>query len=264
MLQPLDAFGAGRAASAILGVVMKPFGALVFALLPACSHGSLTSSAAPTPPVAAPGPPSAPPRSREVPSPPDLSNRRLVKEETRVIGPRHPVLARHQGQRPIVHLSGFHRPFPPGAPSSPEQSPFELAVFEDGTLAFQGYPCGWGSAPTIARLSVPELAALRALVDRECFQLRSSNAECTDSETVRVRCAAGSRTIDLNSSCESHDETLAWGTFANEVRRLVRLDDRPPDVGVCAPSEASLFGSDIELAISPLVIVDKTYDVDRR
>jgi hypothetical protein len=182
------------------------------------------------------------------------------------VGPKDPVLLRHQGEHPIVHVSGFHLIQESGAPVRLEMSPFELAVFGDGTLAFQGYPCGWGSPPTTTTISEPELTAVRELVAGECFQLQSSNAFCTDSGLVQIRCSAGSQTRDLRSSCESDEDFLAWRVFANRVRRVLRIEDRSPAASICddSGSKLSLAGSEIELTISPLVIITKTYGVRPR
>ena len=244
--------------------MVKAFGAFGLALALGCSHGPSIPSAATSPSVGKPRAAGTPPDFRATPSSPDLSNRPLLGVKTRVIGPKHPVLIRHQGQHPIVYLDGFYPDRRPGAPVWVEQPRFELAVFEDGVLAFQGYPCGWGSSPTTTNLSEPGLAALRALVGEQCFQLPKSNVQCSDGGFVHVRCAAGSRTIDVSSSCEGHKDTQAWREFASNVRRLLRIDDRPPDSGVCAACADSIGRSEIDLTISPWVIVDSSYGPEQR
>ena len=241
-------------------VIMR-FLALALPFLTACSHGSPGSTSVPNSASSGPSATAASPRFRDVPAPPDLSNRRLIGEKTRVIGPKDPVLIRHQGQRPIVHVSGFYGIQERGVPVRLERSPFELAVFEDGILAFQGYFCGWGSGPTTASLSEPELAVLRELVGRECFGLRSSNAYCTHSGLVQIRCTADSRTMDLRNSCESADETRAWKVFANRVRQLLRIHERQPTEAACSrPPQPSFGDSEIGLTVSPWVIIDRAYE----
>lgn len=241
----------------------KALGAVTLALAVACSHGRPTRSAAANPLPDGPPRSGAPHAFGATPPPPDLSNHPLLAVAERVIGPKHPVLARHEGQRPIVHLSGFYAARPPGTVRL-ERSLFELAVFEDGTLAFQGYECGWGAAPTTAQLSASEVAALRRLVDEKCFQLPGSSSYCTHSGLVQIRCSSISGTVDLSNMCEGDEKTRAWKWFAGDVRRLLRIDDRPLDDGVCAPADIMIGGSEIERTISPWVIVNRRYGPQRQ
>jgi hypothetical protein len=49
------------------------------------------------------------------------------------------------------------------------------------------------------------------------------------------------------------------------MRQHLRIDERQPREDACSrPPNASFDGSEVELTVSPLVIMDRTYDVDRR
>jgi len=73
--------------------------------------------------------------------------------------------------------------------------------------------------------------------------------------------------MDLRGSapCDSGVDEWAWKVFANRVRYLLRIDERQPAEGACSePPPTSFDGSEIELTVSPVVIIDRTYDVNRR
>lgn len=249
-----------------MGRMRKALHAVSLSLLMACSHGQLTPTVNAQRPTEPSGTLGGSPRFRQVPVPPDLARRRPSEIGERVIGPTDPALMRHQGERPIVYLGGFRRGglrtledgrvlFLPG------EWIFELAVFDDGTLAFQGYACGPGSGPTLASLSEQERVALRELVNRECFRLPYSDAYCTHSGLVRVSCSVESRRIDLRNQCSSDQATSQWQAFADRIRSFLRIDDRPPAEGACSPPNTKSGDSEIELTIWPRRIRYESHDV---
>jgi hypothetical protein len=193
------------------------------------------------------------PARRDMTSPPDLSGHRAVATRKEVIGPTHPVLARHQGQRPILYVARY-RGGDPGVPLPPEDAQdygLELAVFDDGTLAFER-PCGERTGVSVSTLSDEERSSLVALVARDCFALRDTRRfYCTHSGHISILCATGSRTADVLDYCP-HDDKAKTG-FVDHVRAVLHIDDRLRDDTSCSVS-ARYGPSQTSLTIWPIRI----------
>jgi hypothetical protein len=107
------------------------------------------------------------------------------------------------GRTPLIHL--VRGPWSPDRPFDPAYS---MALFDDGTLVYEGRRCVRLGGVVIARLGGKELAAVRALLDTACagFDRATDGEVCADAPTLRLTCASEDAVLSGTDHCRGEDD----------------------------------------------------------
>jgi hypothetical protein len=118
------------------------------------------------------------------------------------LAPWTPALQAFKGRTPLVHLTRA----PERATAS--EPAYELAVFDDGTLVYEGHRCVRLGGLILARLSADDLVAVRDLLAALCVGLEGLNDGelCEDAVTLRLTCSNGERSHTGSDHCRKDDE----------------------------------------------------------
>ena len=155
-----------------------------------------------------------------VPAFPDLSDHELVEQKDVVRGPTDATLLAHRNSRALLYVGqSNYFDLDQVAPAIPHAA-FELAVFEDGTLAFEGHRCVGKKGLAFRALSAERLASLRASVIRQCLGMRGSHDDCSHSDTVHLSCQDGHRKNDVVFRCDDPPTTA----FVERVVRALGIE----------------------------------------
>ena len=96
---------------------------------------------------------------------------------------------------------------------------FELAVFDDGTLAVDGGACVEQAGLSVRKLSSTQLSALRDLVGDICFDLRTSRTYCSDGPKLHLFCSLDSRKAELRENCG-----FVGNEFMEQVAQILGIE----------------------------------------
>ena len=117
--------------------------------------------------------------------------------------PTFPALAALRGRVPLVQLA--HGPWSEDRPDDPA---YALALYDDGTLLYEGHRCVKLGGLLFARLGLDGLAAVRELLARSCadFDRASDGEVCADAGNLRLACSNGLDRIAGSDHCRADDE----------------------------------------------------------
>lgn len=112
--------------------------------------------------------------------------------------PTTPALRPLQGRVPLVHLRRG-----PWTPEKPFEAAFELVLFQDGTLVYEGHRCVKLGGLIVSRLSADELARVRAQLAAGCVGLGASPADevCENGTHTRLSCSNGEQVLTGDDRC---------------------------------------------------------------
>jgi hypothetical protein len=186
-------------------------------------------------------------------SPPDLTAHRLVGCDEKSRGPQSAKLKVYVGQRPLVYVTSM--------PSCEDfqacRAGYELAVFEDGLLVYEGPACGAPAPQVVVRhLDRPTLASLRRRLEA-CDSLSSSKYSCSHGDRLWVECRTESRYANLLDDCDSPGNSLR--AFNTSIAQTLNLERLVRDRESCATSQAPVVAGDLRLTIHPLHSRNCTY-----
>jgi hypothetical protein len=90
----------------------------------------------------------------------------------------------------------------------PADPVYALALYDDGTLLFEGHRCVKVGGLLFARLGLDALAGVRELLDRSCADFdRASDGElCADPGSLRLACSNGLERLNGSDHCRADDE----------------------------------------------------------
>jgi hypothetical protein len=102
--------------------------------------------------------------------------------------PATPALRSLQGRVPLVHLRRG-----PWSPNRPFEAAFEMVLFDDGTLVYEGHRCVKLGGLIVTRLSPEEVARVRQQLAAGCVGLAASPEEevCENGMHTQLTCANG-------------------------------------------------------------------------
>jgi hypothetical protein len=118
-------------------------------------------------------------------------------------GPATPALRNLAGQAPLVYVS---REPARGASDEPA---FELALFDDGTLVYEGHRCVEVGGVVVKRLRPDELTRVTDLLATFCVGLGGTLRDdelCGASATTHVACSDGERIWTGSDHCRKPNE----------------------------------------------------------
>ena len=115
--------------------------------------------------------------------------------------PSTPALRPLRGRLPLLHVSHAV-----SSGSRSTEAGYELAVFEDGTLVYEGHHCVKIGGVVVARLDEDQLEDLRDLLATSCVGLeRASDDEICEDDvrggSVRVTCSNGKEMLSGSDRC---------------------------------------------------------------
>jgi hypothetical protein len=124
----------------------------------------------------------------------DAANRAAREPSTPALRPLH-------GRMPLLHVSHAL-----SSGSRSKEPGYELAVFEDGTLVYEGHRCVKIGGVVVARLDEDQLEDLRDLLATSCVGLeRASDDEVCEDDvrggSVRVTCSNGKEVLSGSDRC---------------------------------------------------------------
>jgi len=103
----------------------------------------------------------------------------------RASGPATPALRDLVGQAPLLYVTRV--------PARRDDPGWEIGVFDDGTLVYEGHHCVETGGLLVTRLRSDELAALREAVETLCPEIEHPTTEdelCDSPTTIRLVCAS--------------------------------------------------------------------------
>jgi hypothetical protein len=148
--------------------------------------------------------------------------------------PATPALRQLQGRVPLVHLRRG-----PWSPSKPFEAAFELVLFQDGTLVYEGHRCVKLGGLIVTRLSADELARVKAQVAAGCVGLGASPADevCDNGIHTRLSCSNGEQVLTGDDRCRREREDgkrlLALATNVLTETRVVTWLGEPTERQAC-------------------------------
>jgi hypothetical protein len=166
-------------------------------------------------------------------------------------GPATPALRDLVGQAPVVYVTRV--------PSERDQPGWELAVFDDGTLVYEGHRCVEVGGVLVMRLRTDEMGALRDTIETLCPDIEHPGNDdelCDTATTLRVVCASHDRLQLASDHCRERNSALGKQLDAI-VDALEGHSDLTSWIGpptrrlACAPGSRDLSPHDLARTIRP-------------
>jgi hypothetical protein len=150
------------------------------------------------------------------PSPPNLAAHTLVDEG--FTGPASPELLPYVRRQPLVRIRqrGSLEEEPP--PAS-----FDLVVFHDGKVFYEGERCVRTTGLRSASLRANEVLVLRRLLDEKCPTLANARGFCAHSTSVAVVCHLSSAEYSGSDGCSGRFDEAGSQAGRNVVAVATEL-----------------------------------------
>jgi hypothetical protein len=156
------------------------------------------------------------------------------------LAPLTPALRSFKGRAPLVHLARTPDRAAAGEPA------YEVAVFDDGTMVYEGHRCVRIGGLVLARLAPDDLVRVRDLLAALCLRFEGINEGelCDDAVSLRLTCASGERAHTVSDHCRKQDaqgrriEALRAG-LVESLELEVWLGE-PTDRQACTPGARDL------------------------
>jgi hypothetical protein len=169
----------------------------------------------------------------------------------RASGPATPALRDLMGQAPVVYVTRD--------PAERDQPGWELAVFDDGTLVYEGHRCVEMGGVLVMRLPADEIGALRDTIETLCPEIdhpTSDDEICEKATSLRVVCAGRDRLQLASDHCEER-----YPALGKQLEAIVDAVDAHSDLAswvgpptrrlACAPGSRDLSPHDLARTIRP-------------
>jgi hypothetical protein len=137
------------------------------------------------------------------------------------LGPATPALKSLVGQTPLVYVARVP------ARGAFDEPAFELAVFDDGTLVYEGHRCVKVGGALLTRLGRDELTRLGDALAALCagFDAAPNDDElCADAATLHVVCSDGERMHSGSDHCRQHGDAPGQSVDALVAELAEQLD----------------------------------------
>jgi hypothetical protein len=117
--------------------------------------------------------------------------------------PATPALRALRGRMPLLHLAQG-----PWSEAHPEESAYEITLFDDGTLVYEGHRCVKLGGLVVAHLDAQTVAGVKELLADSCVDLdRSSDNEvCDDSGALQLACSNGRQLLSGSDHCRRDED----------------------------------------------------------
>lgn len=166
-------------------------------------------------------------------------------------GPATPALKDLVGQAPLVYVTRV--------PAERDQPGWELAVFDDGTLVYEGHRCVETGGVLVTRLRADGLGALRDTIETLCSDIEQPTNDdelCDTATTLRVVCAGHDRLQLASDHCRERYPSLGKQLDAivaalEGQSNLASWVGPPTRRFACAPGSRDLSPHDLARTIRP-------------
>ena len=154
--------------------------------------------------------------------------------------PATPALAAFKGRVPLIYLTRIPHGGASGEPG------YEVAVFDDGTVVYEGHRCVRVGGLIVARLGPDDLQRVRDLLAALCVGPEGFNDGelCDDAVTLRLGCVNGERAHVGSDHCRKDDaqgrRLEALRTGLEETLDLVSYLGEPTTRQACSPGARDL------------------------
>jgi hypothetical protein len=173
------------------------------------------------------------PSAMTLPRPESWQGAAADRMNERAGGPSTPALKNLVGQAPLIYVSRVPDAGERGEPA------WALAVFDDGTLVYEGHRCIETGGVLVRRLGTDDLAALRDALQTSCADIEhpsTSDEVCGEKAILHVVCAGrdglqlasdhcrgefpslGQEVDAVVAALEAHSDLASW--IGDPARRL--------------------------------------------
>lgn len=162
----------------------------------------------------------------------------------------NPILTPLRGKTPIAHVA---RGAWQQAGTKEPQPIWELAVFDDGTLVYEGRRCVETGGLSVKHLDEDAMQAVHELIAAKCTDLPTAKSDeiCIEHAATRVACADGEHVAKGNNRCTADEaERSKVDDFADELIAATEVDtligdDDSTDRQACEPGTPALAGVEL-------------------
>lgn len=168
-------------------------------------------------------------------------------------GPATPALRSLVGQAPLAYVSRVP------ARGTTDEPAYELAVFDDGTMVYEGHRCVKIGGIVLAHVGLDELTRIKDALATLCTGLDDANNDdelCSDVVTMHVACSNGERIQSGSDHCRTRNEVQAQRvdalvTALGERVELASWLGEPTRRQACTPGAHDLSPHDLARTIRP-------------
>jgi hypothetical protein len=167
-------------------------------------------------------------------------------------GPATAALQGLEGRVPLVYVA--HGPWSDDEPNEPS---YELALFDDGTVAYEGHRCVKVGGLVLQRLDTAVVGRVRDLLAQGCAGIDTitENELCGDSSRLRVTCSNGREVLTGSDRCaRTEDRGKRLGALASGVLELVGADallGAPTERQACDAGASDLGPGELGRTLAP-------------
>jgi hypothetical protein len=184
---------------------------------------------------------------------PVVSSHRLVGCDETSRGPASPALKPYVGQRPLYYVTS--RPSCDGLERC--QVGYELVVFEDGLLAYEGAACGEPASRVVLRhLDRSAVEKLHRRLEG-CRSLSNGKYSCSHGDRLSIACRTAPQSDAFVDDCDGAGRELR--AFAAAIAQSLDLERIVSDRESCTKNEPRVPLDDLHLTVHPLRSRDCTY-----
>lgn len=169
-------------------------------------------------------------------------------------GPWTPALRTLQGRMPLVKVASGPASLSGDSARSPS---YDFAVFDDGTVAYEGQQCVKVGGLSLTRLSIAELQGLRDYLGTACATEAGSatsdeNELCArKDEKVQITCSTGKRVLSTTERCSDGPDGVGKAqALANELASRIHVDGwigTSTERQACEPGASALSAGELRL-----------------
>ena len=169
-------------------------------------------------------------------------------------GPWTPALRALQARPPLVKVASGPSSLSADSARSPS---FDFAVFDDGTVAYEGQQCVKVGGLSLTRLSTEDLQGLRDYLATACSTEAGSGVSDGDElcarkdEKVQITCSTGKRVLSTTERCRDGADGVGKAqSLANDLARRIHVDawiGTPTERQACEPGASALSAGELKL-----------------
>jgi hypothetical protein len=174
--------------------------------------------------------------------------------------PRTPALRALEGRVPLLYLS--HGPWSQWFPFEPA---YAVAVYDDGTVVYEGHRCVKIGGLLLTRLQPDELDELKGRLASSCTDLHGWNDDevCGDDTSLHLICSNGTELLAGTDRCRrAQDEGKRVAELAAAIVGHLGLDawlGEPTARQACEPGARDLAPREISVALGHSLAVARAF-----